>query len=275
MTSRLHGTHWLLAASLLACGVLLAARFRPAADSRGAPQADTPQEQAGAKAPAPAANLRIRVGEWKGDGPSLPAGGAAAWDRASPTRVLLSRTPRVYQTEPARALPTPALEVRALRGEGRLFFRLKWNDATRNAPTAPPRKTGEGGVPERLYKRPTGETASFADAAAVMVPDRWTGPAFPSLLMGDRHSPARLFYWGAPRGAEELTATGRATPQPAGRPVAHRARHDEGRWTLVLEVPDQAEGTPVAFAVWDGEAGDRDGLKWFSIWYVLAGQERP
>jgi hypothetical protein len=29
----------------------------------------------------------------------------------------------------------------------------------------------------------------------------------------------------------------------------------------------------VAFAVWDGQYGDRDGLKFFSVWYVLTSQK--
>jgi len=103
-----------------------------------------------------------------------------------------------------------------------------------------------------------------------MVPERWAGPSFPSLLMGDKHAPARIFYWNASRGAEELTASGRATPSPTGKSVPHRARHEAGRWTLTMELPDQPHGDPFAFAVWDGEIGDRDGLKYFSIWYVLS-----
>jgi hypothetical protein len=38
-------------------------------------------------------------------------------------------------------------------------------------------------------------------------------------------------------------------------------------------VPNQREGYPVAFAVWDGQYGDRDGLKFFSVWYVLTSQK--
>jgi DMSO reductase family type II enzyme heme b subunit len=88
--------------------------------------------------------------------------------------------------------------------------------------------------------------------------------------MGDKHHPVRLFYWNATWGAQEMTASGRATPKPVGQAVAHRARHAEGKWSLTLELPEQLDGCPLAFAVWDGEAGDRDGLKWFSIWYALA-----
>jgi DMSO reductase family type II enzyme heme b subunit len=87
--------------------------------------------------------------------------------------------------------------------------------------------------------------------------------------MGDKHSPARLYYWSASRGAAELTASGRATPQPTGRSFPFQARHADGKWGLTMEVPEQRENYPIAVAIWDGHSGDRDGLKFFSIWYVL------
>jgi hypothetical protein len=217
----------------------------------------------------PPARLRIHAGQTRDEGPALLDVAGPAWDKAKPTRILLNRTPRIYQTEPVRQRTAPGLEVRALRTGDKLCLRLRWDDATKNAPVAPPRKAGAGDDAGTLYKRPTGETAAFADAAAVMVPEKWTGPAFPALLMGDKTNPVRLFYWNASRGAEEMTASGRATPKPVDRPVAHSARHAEGQWALVLELPDQPAGSPLAFAVWDGEAGDRDGSKFFSIWYVL------
>ena len=54
-------------------------------------------------------------------------------------------------------------------------------------------------------------------------------------------------------------------------PLVTRSRLGLGykRWRLTLELPDQPDGVPVAFALWDGASGDRDGLKFFSIWYVL------
>jgi DMSO reductase family type II enzyme heme b subunit len=265
---------WLLAVAL-ACGGILLARAWPVsrAGLNQTPEPATPaaeKEQAPGRVLPPAARLRVRVAEHVGDGKQLLDPDGPAWEKAVPTKVLLSRTPRIYRTEPVRDLRAPDLEVRSLRSGGKLYLRLRWDDTTENAPKAPPRKTGKGGVAEQLYKRPTGETRAFADAAAVMFPERWTGPSFPSLLMGDRHAPARLFYWNASRGAEELTASGRATPAPTGKTFAHRGRYAGGRWTLVMGLPDRAEGWPLAFAVWDGETGDRDGLKYFSIWYVLS-----
>jgi hypothetical protein len=220
----------------------------------------------------PASRLVLRVGTHKGEVKELLDSSSAVWEKAATTRIVLNRTPRIYQTEPRVETPPPALEVRSLRADGKLVLRLQWADATRDAPQAPARKTGEGGDPDKLYKRPTGETATFADAAAVMVPERWTGTAFPSLVMGDKHVPARIYYWNASRGAEELIATGRATQESSGKSVAHRAGHADGRWTVTMEVPEPSEGYPIAFAIWDGHSGDRDGLKFFSIWYVLKWQ---
>jgi hypothetical protein len=217
----------------------------------------------------PAANLRIRVQDSKIEASALLDPAAAAWAEAQPTAVLLNRTPRIYQTEPLQDHPIPRCEVRALRSGDMLVLRLMWDDKTNNTPEAPLANAGEAGEPKQLYKRPTGETSTFPDAAAVMLPDQWRGPSFPSLLMGDKHSPAQLYYWNASRGAAVLTASGRATPQPSGRSFPFRAQHADGKWTLTIEVPEQREGYPIAFAIWDGQMGDRDGLKFFSIWYVL------
>ena len=126
-----------------------------------------------------------------------------------------------------------------------------------------------------MYKRPTGETAAFADAAAVMVPEDWTGPAFPPLQMGDKSAPVRIYYWNAAHGAQELSASGRATPEHTGASFPHVAVYAGAKWTLMLALADRPDGYPLAFALWDGAAGDRDGSKWFSIWYVLAAAERP
>lgn len=218
----------------------------------------------------PAANLRIRVAQVALEPAALLDPADPAWHRATPTSILLSRSPRIYQSEPRDDRPAPSLDVSALHARGRLLLRLAWDDATRNAPEAPPVKpTGEG-QPEQFYKRPTGATSQFPDAAAVMLPDKWNGPAFPSLMMGDAEHTTTLYYWNASRGTAALTASGRVTPQPIrGVTVAHRADHADGRWTLTLDLPAQPAGYPLAFALWDGQHQDRDGLKFFSIWYTL------
>jgi hypothetical protein len=266
---------WLLVVGLLVAAAVAVALWWPGRHADQA-QAASSSPAAGAESPAaplpPPARLHIRVLTSGAAEEALLAPGSQVWGKAEATAIILNRTPRVYQTEPNTPRPAPPLEARAVRAGGKLYVRLRWEDATQNAPQAPPRKTGAAGVPEVIYKRPTGETSAFADAAAVMVPAQWTGPAFPSLVMGDAKNPVRLFYWGASRGAEELSATGRATPQPTGKPFAHRAEHADGHWALTAALPDQTDGTPVAFAVWDGAHYDRDGLKFFSAWYVLTGK---
>jgi DMSO reductase family type II enzyme heme b subunit len=268
-------TRWLLA-SLAGVSVVVAVVWLwPGPATRGTAPANNPNEPA--RTP-PAAGLRIRLTTTKAEAAALHDPAAQAWQQAPGTEVLLNRTPRVYQTESPAERPIPHLEVRGLRAGGKVHLRLLWDDPTKNAPAAPARKQGEGGVAANLYKQPTGETSTFADAAAVMVPDHWTGPGFPSLQMGDKATPVRIFYWNASRGAEELHAAGRTTPAPTGHSFPARAVHGDGRWRLTFELPDLPDGYPVGFAVWDGQAGERDGLKCFSIWYVLvneAEESRP
>src|SRR5262245_43154266 len=273
MTIRNRRLVGLVITALLAAMVLLAVRGKLGARS-GSVDPSTPAVAEEPNVPAntpsrPAAHLRIRVQDSKTEARALLDPAAPAWKETSSTAVLLNRTPRIYQTEPVQDHPNPRCEVHARRSGDKLVLRLVWDDRTRNAPEPPPANTGEAGEPKQLYKRPTGETSAFPDGAAVMLPDQWTGPSFPSLLMGDKHSPARLYYLSAARGTAVLAASGRATPQPSGRSFPFRAQHADGKWTLTMEVPDQPEGYPIAFAIWDGEIGDRDGLKFFSIWYVL------
>lgn len=234
------------------------------AASAGAQQ---PTALAGARA------FRVPVVSLPADAPGDPLDpSATAWEKVQATRVILSRTPRIFQTEPSPNATPPAAEVRVLKRGGTLLVKLEWDDATENAPVAPEAQKGTAGVPELIYKRPTTETASFSDAAAVMIPENWQGPAFPSLIMGDEKSPALLYHWSAARGASVLRAQGRATSTPIDKAPRARASRDKGRWRLVFDLPAPAieAGYPVAFAVWDGAHADRDGQKFFSTWYVLA-----
>ncbi len=220
----------------------------------------------------PPADMRIAINISEADVKALLNPRDAVWNQVKPTRVLLNRTPRVYQTESMESRKPPTLDVRAWRTAGKLYVRLQWDDATENKPLAPLKKTGEGGSAAQLYKQPTGETSTFADAAAVMVPEKWAGGAFPSVIMGDQTTASNIYYWNASRGTQMLRANGRATQKPSGDSFKHQANYLEGKWTVVEELPDQPDGTPMAFAIWDGQFQDRDGLKFFSIWYVLGGK---
>jgi hypothetical protein len=256
-------------AALLAAGLLglLVVPDAPADRPPAGPAQAAPSEEP-APTREPAARLRIHVGQYRGEPASLRKT-VGAWEKARPTRALLNRTPRIYQTEKRTLAAPPRLEVRALRCADRMVLRLVWDDATKDAPAVRARKRGDGAAPRRPYDRSPATTSAFADAAAVMVPQRRRRDSFPSLVMGNNEAPVRLYYWNASRGAEELTASGRARVERTGKAFPAAARHHAGKWTVTLELPDCPAGTPVAFAVWDGHAGDRDGLKCFSVWYVL------
>ncbi len=262
--TRLRGLLLVVLGAVLVFALVGRIRSPARASLRAAPE---PEEET--KPLPPPAKLVIRMTEASGSKTDLLDPKASTWERATPTRVVLNRTPRVYQTEKVATTAVPALEVRSLRTGEQLYVRLHWTDATKDVPQAPPTKTGEGDDPARLYHRPTGATSAFADAAAVMSPQVWSGKEYPSLVMGDHRYPVDIHYWNASRGAELLSATGRASQSPTGKAFAHRAEYADGHWTLTLALPLPADGCPVAFALWDGHAGDRDGLKCFSIWYIL------
>ncbi len=266
-----------LAGAAALAGVLLAVRgaatqpnASAAPTAQGAPPAPRSNPKPSAALP-PAEQLRVRVASSSAEAASLLDAASPPWTATTPTPILLTRAPRIYPNEPKLDAVPPSCEVRALRAGGRLIVSLRWNDATQDLPAAPAAKTGEsGGEPARLYHRPTDHPSSFPDAAAVMIPDAWSGPSFPSLMMGDANRSSTLYYWNGSRGGAVLSATGRTTVHPLpGARLAHRAAYDDGHWTVTMSLPNQPDGYPLAFAVWDGSQGNRDGLKFFSLWYVL------
>ena len=74
----------------------------------------------------------------------------------------------------------------------------------------------------------------------------------PSLQMGDTDDPVHIYYWNAARGPMLMEAAGRGTTRRAGTAFAAHAAYKKGRWTVALELPDLPVGTPLAFAIWNG-----------------------
>lgn len=247
---------------LVAAGAILIGAGNARSQSPGAP----PLALAGARA------LRLSVVDLPGATTDAIDPKAALWNEVPATPLLLSRTPRLFQTEPTDQPAPPSAEARAVRASSSIVVRVSWDDPTAEAPRAPEARQGTAGVPDVLYKRPTEETSAFSDAAAIMLPEKWTGPAFPSLVMGDEKSAALLYHWTASRGAQVVRANGRETTARLDQTFTSKAVHDEGRWSVTFEMPAPRieTGYPIAFAVWDGKHGDRDGQKFFSVWYVLA-----
>jgi hypothetical protein len=198
---------------------------------------------------------------------ALLEGDIASWKQAQVKRVSLNRTPPLYDTDKSAANEIPVVEVRTLRGAGKLYVQLAWRDRTRDAailqpvPDSPPET--------RFLKSQTEADDRFFDAAAVMVPLQSSGDLNPSLQMGDASHPVRIYYWNSSRGAMLMEAHGRGTTKRTGQAYPARGAYQNGRWIVTIELPAQPAGTPVAFAVWNGSQEDRDGRKYFSVWYVL------
>jgi hypothetical protein len=183
-------------------------------------------------------------------------------------RVALNRTPPLYDTDEAATLEVSSVDVRLARVSGKLLVQLSWRDPTLDAttlsevPDTPPET--------RFRKVQTEADDQFSDAAAVMVPAKpGTSAIAPSLQMGDTENPVQIFYWNATRGAMLMQAQGRGTTRRTSQTFPANGTHQNGLWNLILELPDLPDGTPVAFAVWNGSQKDRDGRKYFSVWQIL------
>ena len=192
--------------------------------------------------------------------------GSAVWDQAPAHRISLNRTPALYDTDEPASLEIPVLEVRVARASGKLLVQISWADRSNDSASLPevPNTHPEA----RFRKLPTEAEDRFFDAAAVMFP---TEPraVTPSLQMGDTGDPVQIYYWNAARGQMLMEAAGRGTTRRTGASFAAHGSYEKGRWTVALELPDLASGTPLAIALWNGSQKDRDGRKYFSVWQVL------
>lgn len=199
----------------------------------------------------------IRVLSAPGANASSPQ--AAIWKKAPATQVAL---------EPAfpghgsivGAPVTERLTVQAVRAGDGLFLKLAWSDRTANTAIK--------------------ETAAFVDGVAVQFPinGKQDTPAY----MGDPDNPVNVWYWNASGRTENLVAHGfgSATRVPF-EGLKSAAVRTGGGWAVVLTralrvKPEQGvtlpgKGiVPMAFAAWDGENQERDGLKAVTLeWWQL------
>lgn len=199
---------------------------------------------------------------------------APAWEQVMPAKILLNRTPPIYVGDPADDGWRPAAQVQLLRLIGdRVVVRLTWTDPAAD-------EAGQGTAypdagADSIYKRHSGDTASFPDAAGIMIPARrGPGPIHPSLMMGDAAQPVEIVMWQAGRGFFNLTASGRGTTAfvPVGAqkaPVPGAAARTADGWSACFLLENCLPGSPVSFAVWDGARGQRSGLKYYSLWYEV------
>ena len=198
---------------------------------------------------------------------ALLQGETAHWSQASAKKVALNRTPPLYDTDEPATAEIPVAEVRLLRSPGKLYVQLTWRDSTQDAAHLP---AVPDSPPETRFRMvQTEEEDRFFDAAAIMVPMKGTAALYPSLQMGDTDHPVRIYYWNSTRGAMLMEAQGRGTTKRTGLGFAANGSYHNGQWTVTFELPAQPAGVPMAFAIWNGSQKDRDGRKYFSVWYTV------
>ncbi|MBI4874467.1 MAG: hypothetical protein HY822_07530 [Acidobacteria bacterium] len=188
--------------------------------------------------------------------PVAQAGAGGAWDPAAPlwksvpaVAVALQRTPLLFPTDAPAALEIASVQVRMARVPGGTVVRLEWED-----------KTEDAGKPAQAVDR-------FPDTCAIMIPASGAAEVNPSLQMGDAAHPVRIYFYDSTRGAAVMEASGRETTKRTGATFPVHAQRLAGKWAVALHLPEMAAGTPIAVAIWNGAQQDRDGRKYFSVWY--------
>ena len=192
---------------------------------------------------------------------------AGVWNDAPESMPHFNRTPPLYVGDATDTGERPEVHVRLLRtGEGSLVLRARWADAEKDLAAGGTRYPDSGD--KHIYKEHSEQIAAFADAFCVMVPVK-RGPQspYPAMMMGEKGDPVELYYWRAGLGLQLLSGHGRASTTATTKSVPGRAVYANGAWTVTLPMPKVTPGTPLCFAVWEGHREQRDGLKYFSLWY--------
>ena len=198
-----------------------------------------------------------------GQSPLDPA--AAEWRSAPPVMLALHRTPPLYPTDAPAAIEIPSVQAQIIHNGAGNFVRLEWADTTHDSVTLPKAERAWQG--EHLVTQ-SAATDRFSDACAVMTPAKpVTGDLNPSLQMGDAGHPVHIFVWDSTRGAAVMEASGRETTKRTGQSFPAQGQYAAGKWTVTLQIPDLRAGAPFAVAIWNGSQQDRDGRKYFTIWY--------
>lgn len=217
------------------------------------------------------------------------------WRKAPRVRVVLSSLWN-------RGTPPPTLSVRSLNDGRTIAFLLEWSDsgpdtrferpedfrdavAIQFTHSAGRTSLAMGNHAEEVtiwhWKADwqehvdRGHRTDVADIHPWMIHEPYPGPVITALDAGNLSALRRRTT-----PAEEATARGFGTLMP--RPVADQKVMGKGIWSgglwhvvlsRKLDLPDRrptlANGTRLAFAVWDGSERERDGQKAISSWYAL------
>lgn len=205
-----------------------------------------------------------------------------AWLEVKPSRIQLA--PQKLLGQPQGGGAITFVELQCLLTEDSIFFRLRWQDKTKNTYL----EVGN----------------NFIDACGLQFPVN--GTDFPSLLMGEKGKPVNIWRWNAgtreserspkyhtgfrdpkaidesaifPARTEDLIAEGFGTlTRREEQTIQANGNWESGYWTVVFKRKLAVQGgtefkrgmvMPIALAVWDGANSDRDGAKSFSVWHSL------
>ena len=186
------------------------------------------------------------------------------WKQASASTVVLSPTPLEVQPSEyvrvswnGRPYGTAAsMRVSSLHNGDQIFFRLVWQDDSQDVKVA--------------------DINQFVDAAAVLFPLVEDAPL---IGMGIKGKPVNAWFWRADwEQPKNVAVEGMGSTERRDDPaLASRARHQRGRWDVIIARPLNGKSAPagtvtlqpgtttkVAFAIWQGANQERAGIKAFS-----------
>lgn len=210
------------------------------------------------------------------DGALPVAGDDAAWDAAPAMTFAMSpnviKEPRLYYSL------NDMVSVRALYNDDDIAFRVDVDDRTYSVP---------GDELEARYALEDGEATR--DAVAIQLPTMLSGSSEkPAFRHGDARNAVSMWYWAAPSAEPEspemamlLDASGpdaAPVPRPESADLSATGAWKDGQWQVVFkrarttESPaditfDEGSYIPIAFANWDGLAGEKGGRHSFTPWY--------
>ena len=186
---------------------------------------------------------------------------SAAWREAQEYSMELGMAPPVHQSVNLRYDATKAaipVFLRAATDGKKLYLRMRWADSSKNSATS---------------------RTDFADGAAVQF--ALGDAATTSFMMGAVNGPVNIWYWKAGQAdTQNLAAGGFGSTtrlQPAGL-ASSSVYRSGGEWVVVFSRPLENRGehqvqlgsgqASLAFALWQGDQGQRDGLKHVSMGWV-------
>jgi hypothetical protein len=186
---------------------------------------------------------------------------------AEPVTLKLHRTPPVHANDTPATVEIDSVTVDVVPSGSKSLVRVIWKDPSKNTISVEQAKNQwQSGT----FVKQTGATDRFVDACAVMVPVKPVEDGvYPSLQMGDAARPVTLYFYDGARGAAVMEAAGRGTTRRTGQSFPAKASYASGVWTVEMELPALASGTPLSVAIWNGGQSDRDGRKYFSIWHTI------